>query len=184
MLTTNLCPSIGLVNGSTGIIKQIVWNSTATDETISDYDNMFVWIHYQDDYKVESFFPNVDQKHCWFLIFSKSVDNTERSKENFKGYVTHQRSVLQSKLSWAWTIHKFQGKTMKNKAIIDLGTNEKTLGLAYVEFSRETKLRNIGIVGVTKERLTTEILNKASLKRRIKADKLLDDLAIQTKVLY
>ena len=74
---------------------------------------------------------------------------------------------------------------MKNKVIIDLGKDETTLGLAYVAFSRATKLSNIGIVGgVTKERLTTVIQNKKSLERRIKADKLLDDLAIQTKVLY
>ena len=74
---------------------------------------------------------------------------------------------------------------MKNKVIIDLGTNETTLGLAYVAFSRAKKLSNIGIVGgLTKERLTTEIQNKTSLKRRIKADKLLDDLAIQTRILY
>ena len=74
---------------------------------------------------------------------------------------------------------------MKNKVIIDLVTNETTLGLTYVAFSRATKLSNIGIVGgLTKERLTTEIQNKAGLKRRIKADEMLDSLAIQTRIFY
>ena len=184
LLIINLCPSIGLANGSTGIIKQIVWNSTAIDETISDADNMFVWVDFGHDYKGESFFPGDEGKKGWFPIFSKVVQNTERNNSNNKGYLVHERSMLPLKLSWAWTIHKSQGQTMKNKVIIDLGKDETTLGLAYVAFLRATKLSNIGIVGgVTKERLTTVIQNKKSLERRIKADKLLDNLEIKTKLL-
>ena len=84
LLTTNLYPSIRLATDSTGIIKLIVWNSTSTGETISDAYNMFVWIDFEDDYKGESFFPDDDEKKGWFPIFSKSVDNTERSKANSK----------------------------------------------------------------------------------------------------
>ena len=73
-----------MANGSTGIIKQIVWNSTATDETIYDADNMFVWIDFEDDYKGESFFPDDDKKKVGFQFFLNQLIILREAKQIVK----------------------------------------------------------------------------------------------------
>ena len=56
-------------------------------------------------------------------------------------------------LGYAITIHKSQGMTL-DKAIIDIGDSERSLGLTYVGFSRVTKLEGIMIEKIfTKQRL-------------------------------
>ena len=183
LLTTNLQPSIGLANGSTGVVKQIVWNSTATDDTISDAANLFVWIDFGEQYSGPSFFDEDESRKGWFPIFARTAIHTEADSSS-RGYKVHERIMLPLKLSWAWTIHKAQGQTIRDKVILDLGKQEMSLGLSYVAFSRATRLSNIGIVGgITKERLTTVIQKKAGLKRRQDADKLLDKYAVSTKAL-
>jgi len=66
--------------------------------------------------------------------------------------------MIPLKLAWAWTIHKAQGQTMKEKIVLNLGDKELIARLSYVAFSRATKLSNIGINGgCTREKLMEEI---------------------------
>jgi hypothetical protein len=58
----------------------------------------------------------------------------------------HSRTMLPLRLSWAWTIWKAQGQTIKGKLVVSLGPKEKEHGLTYVAFSRATKFSNIGII--------------------------------------
>ena len=47
----------------------------------------------------------------------------------------HSRQGYPIRLAYALTIHKSQGQTT-NKVVVDLGKNEKSLGMAYVALSR------------------------------------------------
>ena len=144
------------------VVKQIVWNSTATDETIYDAANLFVWIDFGEQYSGPSFFEEDESRKGWFPFFAIHTKATDSGSRGFK---FHERIMLPLKLSWAWTIHKAQGQTIRDKVILDLGKQEMSLVLLYVVFSRATRLSNIGIVGgITKERLTTVIQKKAGLK--------------------
>ena len=55
-------------------------------------------------------------------------------------------------LSWAYTIHKSQDKTL-DKVIIDLGTTEKCSGMTLVGLSRVRKLRHLSLRPFSYERL-------------------------------
>ena len=51
--------------------------------------------------------------------------------------------------------------------VCDLSKQEKSDGLAYVIFSRVTKLTNLGIIGgFSRDRITTKIARRASFKMR------------------
>ena len=56
-------------------------------------------------------------------------------------------------LKLCWAIHKFQGLTI-DKAWIDLGCQEKSVGLSYVAISRVLKLDNFVIEPMSYERLS------------------------------
>jgi len=43
------------------------------------------------------------------------------------------------RLSYAWTIWKSQGQTIRNKVAVMLGDKEKEHGLSYTAFSRVKK---------------------------------------------
>ena len=54
-------------------------------------------------------------------------------------------------LSWAITIHKYQGLTLE-LAVIDLGTGEKCCGMSLVALSRVRKINNISLKPFSYER--------------------------------
>ena len=63
----------------------------------------------------------------------------------------HTRSMVPLRLSWAWTVWKAQGQTMRGKIVVHLD------GLTYVAMSRATDISCKGHTGLTLERLTTKI---------------------------
>jgi len=69
----------------------------------------------------------------------------------------HTRSMVPLRLSWAWTVWKAQGQTMRGKIVVHLGSTEVEDGLTYVAMSRATDISCIGHPGLTLERLTTKI---------------------------
>ena len=78
--------------------------------------------------------------------------------------------MLPLKLSWAWTIWKAQGQTIKGKVVMNLSKSERECGLTYVAFSRATRLRDIGIVGCfSYERFTSKIKNHKKMEVREEA---------------
>ena len=185
LLTRNIKPIYGLANGSTGYVKGFVWDTSVTDETISDATSVLIWADFKDQYTGKPFFTDDKYKESrrgWVPIFASQVDIYEATGSGEKGYDTLSRAMIPLKLAWAWTIHKAQGQTMKGKIVIDLGDKEVTVGLSYVAFSRATNLRNIGINGgCARERLMEEISNKPYLKLRKKADEALTQLTEKTK---
>ena len=55
-------------------------------------------------------------------------------------------------VSWAYTIHKSQGKAL-DEVVIDLGTTEKCSGMTLVGLSRVRKLRHLLLRPFSYERL-------------------------------
>jgi len=55
-------------------------------------------------------------------------------------------------LSWAYALHKSQGKTL-DKVVIDLGTIEKCSGMTLVALSRVRNLRRLLLRPFSYERL-------------------------------
>ena len=62
LLTKNLKPEYGLANGTTGIVKDFIWNDddrVITHDNISDACNLFVWVDFGKQYSGPSFFDEV-----------------------------------------------------------------------------------------------------------------------------
>jgi len=181
LLTKNLKPELGLANGTTGKVIDIVWKEGTTDQQISDASNLFLWVDFGDQYKGESFFESFPERHGWFPIFAYECTNFEVNRTG-TGTTHLSRSMLPLKLSWAWTIHKAQGQTIPGLIVLQLGSDEMTVGLSYVGFSRCVTFSSIGIDGgVSAERLMAKISEKSSLKARMIADARLDKYAGRTE---
>jgi len=82
------------------------------------------------------------------------------------------------KLAWSITIHKSQGLTL-DKAWIDLGRSERSLGLSYVALSRVRNLKDMIVEPLTFDRL--KAIGKAkNFEIRKQEESRLIDLANKT----
>jgi ATP-dependent DNA helicase PIF1 len=104
MLTMNLWSSVGLCNGATGTVVDIIYQKLPI-AVIVEFEN----------YRGPVF--NENQPLC-ILIYPIAV--TLQTEIGF-----HERQQLPLRLAWAITIHKSQGLTLP-KAWIDIGKSERT----------------------------------------------------------
>ncbi|XP_028413537.1 ATP-dependent DNA helicase PIF1-like [Dendronephthya gigantea] len=163
MLTMNLWSSVGLCNGATGTVVDIVYqnNHQPPDLPIAvivDFEN----------YRGPAF--NVNKPSCVPIC---PITVSSQSESGF-----HERQQLPLRLAWALTIHKSQGLTLP-KAWIDIGKSEKTAGVSYVAISRVRSLSSCVIEPMTFERLTS-LKSSASLQYRLEEEYRLDHLAQTT----
>lgn len=94
----------------------------------------------------------------------------------------HERQQLPLTLAWALTIHKSQGMTL-NKAWVDIGKKESTLGITYVAISRVRNISSLVIEPMTFERVQ-KIRNSKLLKYRLKEEQRLKQLFDKTVLSY
>ena len=85
--------------------------------------------------------------------------------------------MLPLKPSFAITIHKSQGQTLKN-IIIDLGETERSIGLTYTALSRTTHLNNIAFEEMPLLKRFTSIFRTERFKNRKKEEERLSTLSI------
>lgn len=166
MLTMNLWPSVGLCNGSTGIIKHIIYAQHQQPPLLP----IAVVVKF-DNYNGPSIsnIPN--------CVPIPPVTATTYLKNTF-----HERQQIPLTLAWALTIHKSQGMTL-DKAWIDIGKKETCLGISYVALSRVRNILSAIVEPMTFDRLSS-IKKSKNLKYRLDEEKRLQEIANKTKLLF
>jgi len=170
LLTWNLNVTLKLVNGSTGIIKDIIFAPNTSAVTDLPIAIIVEFAQYSGRRFFEDRITNLEtgetqDRSKWVPI---SVSTAEWYTSN---NVTLQRTMFPLSLAWAWTPWKGQGSTCHGPCVIYPGDNEKSTGLLYVMLSRATTLKNVHIPrGITFNRMTEEINKKASTQQRIEEE--------------
>ena len=160
-LTINLCSKANLVNGATGVVKDIVY---AEDKKPPDLP-ILVMVDFGEAYNGPSFFPDDIEKRGWVPIPTFTARFSKYNKDQVR--IDYTREMMPMKLAWAWTIWKAQGQTFNYKVVANLGKDEKEHGLTYVAMSRVTSLKLFGIAGgLTLDRLTSKILKQKRMVQR------------------
>lgn len=163
MLTMNLWPEVGLCNGATGKVVDIISAENINPPMLS----IAVVVQF-DQYKGASFINQLPNSVpiCPNTVTSQTFDQI------------HESQQLPLKLAWAITIHKSQGLTLP-KAWINIGSSEKTSGLTYVAISRVKTLDSCVIEPMTVDRLGS-IKKNPQLKYRIAEEARLNQLSDAT----
>ena len=162
MLTMNLWPTVGLCNGATGIIVDILYQIGHEPPSLP----IAVIVKF-DGYRGRSF---SDQQASLVPICPVTV----RANSN----QCHERQQLPLRLAWAFTIHKSQGMTLQ-KAWADIGKSERTTGITYVAISRVKRLSSLVIEPMSFQRLCS-IKMSPTFKYRLQEQQRLDRLADAT----
>jgi hypothetical protein len=128
MLTTNLWTEQGLVNGSIGSIKDIIWD-TGLDPSVSLPSILLV--HFG-EYSGPDFLPYPPKVIPIFPVVRQF---------DFKGAAC-TRTQFPLRLAYAITVHKSQGLTL-SRAVLNIDQKEHCLGLSYVAVSRVKALHGL-----------------------------------------
>ena len=162
MITQNLWQQCGIVNGSTGIIIDIVYSPDTPPPGLP----VCVLIDFGDEYTGPSFFVDENDKKGYVPIFSRYAEwSSVRNGDTVK----NSRQMYPFRLCYAWTIWKSQGQTFFGKVVVSLGSTEREHGITYTAFSRVTKFSNLGILrGISKDRLCTKIKRLKKMGVRIR----------------
>ena len=162
MLTMNLWSSVGLCNGATGTVVDIIYqrNHQPPDLPIA------VIVEFENNRG-----PVFENQLLCISICPITV--TSQTEVGF-----HERQQLPLRLAWALRIHKSQGLTLP-KAWIGIGKSERTAGVSYVAISRVKSLASCVIEPMTYERLTC-LKSSANLQYRLEEESRLDQLAQAT----
>ena len=163
MLTMNLWASVGLCNGATGTVVDIIYQSNHQPPDLP----IAVMVEFE-NYRGPVF--NESPPLCIPICPITVASQTEIG--------IHERQQLPLRLAWALTIHKSQGLTLP-KAWIDIGKSERTAGVSYVAISRVKTLASCVIELMTYERLTS-LKSSANLQYRLEEENRLDQLAQTT----
>ena len=169
MLRRNLATQCGLVNGSVGFVKEIVYENEHDPRKFSLPIAVIVEF---ESYTGAPFFHG-DSRRKWVPLRPQKQD-INRSEETYR----RQFSIC---LAYAITGHKSQGMTIRGKVLIEIGDKEATSGLLYVMTSRNTDIQNL-CIGKSKpfERWSKNVQTKG-LEKRLKEDERLRELASETR---
>ena len=126
MLTDNIWVENGLVNGSMGTVRDIVWNEG--QDPIKDMPTaIMVEV---DDYSGPKF-PGTNYIPIFPVTRRFEYKKRDCSRTNFP-----------LRLAYAITVHKAQGLTLK-QVVLNLERKDHSPGLSYVAISRVKKLSSI-----------------------------------------
>ena len=164
MLTMNIWTKVGLCNGALGTVIDFIYADSQNPPTLP----ICVIIQFDKDYNGPSLSDKLPRcvPICPVTQVSQSLGtNCERQQ-------------LPPRLSWAMTVHKSQGLTLK-KPWIDLGPSERSLGMTYVALSRVKKLEDLVIEPMTFDRLQAPE-KSTNLQYRLQEEERLNALASMT----
>lgn len=155
MLTRNLSTKHGLINGSFGTIKAILY-----EENVNPPNLPKAVIVEFDDFNGQ---PLLQNHPKWVAITPQS------SEISLHGNTSYRRQ-LPLKLAWAITIHKSQGLTL-NKAVVHLGQKAAfAKGLEFVAISRVKKITDLMVQGISFERFKK--INSTQSERKTEENRL------------
>jgi hypothetical protein len=135
MITQNFDVQSGIVNGTTGIVKQIRYSVNDSGEKIAQ--SCIVYIPEMTGPPL----PNLPPKHA--AVLAETVDMTFTHPDSHKKCVM-KRTQLPLVPAFAMTAHKAQGKTME-AIVVDLESTHGTEA-PYVMISRATSLAGVFIL--------------------------------------
>ena len=161
MLTMNLWSNVGLCNGATGTVVDIIYQINHQPPTLP----IAVIVEF------ENYRGPVSNENHPFCIPICPITVTSQTEIGF-----HERQQLPLRLAWALTRHNSQGLTL-SKVWIDIGKSERTARVSYVAISRVKSLASCVIEPMTYERL---ISLSANLQYRLGEENRLDQLAQAT----
>ena len=175
LLTRNVWQRVGLCNGASGIVRDIIFKPDAPPPALAEC----IIVDFGDGYNGPSFFPLDDERKSWVPIFPVTSDWSTVSPHGESS--RHSRTMFPLRLCYAWTIWKAQGQTLYGKVVVSLGEREREHGLTYTAFSRVKKMSNLGILGgLTFNRLTKSVRNQGKMALRMKEEKRLSRLVTLT----
>ena len=154
MLRINLLTKYGLVNGSQGIIRDIIFDENATEN-----DMPKVIIVEFSDYTGK---PLLGEK------YPKCIPIVPFTAQSLYRGKMRTRTQFPLRLCWAMTIHKSQGLTL-NKAVIDIGKKDIATGMTYVALSRLKSIEGLFFKSKCYQRLQ-KINGSTMLKLRKEAE--------------
>ncbi len=128
MLRVNLLTKFGLVNGSIGIIRDIIY-----DQNANENDMPKVIVVEFPDYTGQ---PLIGHQH------PNCVPLVPFTAQSFYRGKMRTRTQFPLRLCWSMTVHKSQSLTLDH-AVIDIGTREIGIGMTYVALSRLKTLNGL-----------------------------------------
>ena len=144
MLTQNLWSEVGLHNGAKGKVVDIVYRNQAGPLGNELPLAIVVQFDVLSD-EIEPFLEDVPRSIPIPLQTAEWTNPSDISKK----YIRKQFPLT---LSWAFTFHKSQGKTLK-RVVIDLEKSEKCAGMTLVGLSRVRRLKDLLLQPFSFERL-------------------------------
>ena len=128
LLTKNVCQSLGLCNGSTGKIVDIIYTQGKPPPALPEC----IIVDFGDNYSGPSFIHDDDSKKGWVPIFPNTSEWVSLKDNEL---VQNSRTMFPLCLCYAWTIWKAQGQTIRGKVVVSLGEKEKEHCISYTAFS-------------------------------------------------
>jgi hypothetical protein len=172
MLLWNVNLSAGLVNGSTGVIKDFIYAEGKKAPDLPTY----IVIEF-DDYFGPKYFSKPGQEK-WVPIEPEIAKWGGQSEED------HFRKQFPITLAYALTVWKCQGLTIKGLVAVELGDSEKEHGLTFVALSRATEMTNVYLVNGCSFTRLTKIKDGPKIKVRLPEDGRLTINGDETKLFY
>ncbi|KAI3851247.1 hypothetical protein MKX03_002235 [Papaver bracteatum] len=166
MLRKNYSTQFGLVNGSTGTVKDIIYKEG--DESPGDIP-IAVLVEFDKyigpkAYEESTVVPIVPVTTNW--ISSSGVPC--------------QRFQLPLILCWAITVHKSQGLTL-DQAVVNIGRTTERLGMTFVALSRTRRLKDLAFFPMFDYERLERIDKCYGIKKRRVEEQRLQQLAIATQ---
>lgn len=141
MLIRNIHTAQGLVNGAQGTVTSFEWTNPQgklSDQEMPSCVNVLF-----DDHNIITGIANVRNPIGITPLTVQFLGNDHK-------YVS--RTQIPLTLSFGTTVHKVQGLTLK-KAVVDIGPNIFSSGMAYVALSRVSKLEDLYLLKLCTPRI-------------------------------
>jgi hypothetical protein len=123
LLTSNVWQNVGLCNGATGTVVDIIYNSEIGAPGLP----ACVVVDFGSSYTGPSFFSVNSIYNDGFVPVYPKTEHWETVDGDQK--TSHSCTMIPLQLSYAWTIWKAQGQTVKSKIVVVIGNTEREHGL-------------------------------------------------------